>query len=381
MSSRIYLDYCATTPVHLRVREKMSQALDVDFGNPSSMHWAGKDSKQLMAQARAEVAEGIRCHPDEITFTSGATEADNLALFGTLRLYQPNEAHLITSSIEHHAILHAAAHLEREGYSVTYLPVDENGLVNPEDVWQAIRPETKLISIMYVNNEVGSIQPIAEIGRIAREHNIWFHTDAVQAMSLFDVNVDDLNVDMLSLSAHKIYGPKGVGALYVKAGLELTPMLVGGPQEHSLRAGTENVPGIIGLGAAMSLVCQHRADQRTRLLRLRKYLVNGLQSIGPAVIVNGLEEKTASHILSISFVGVDAEMMLIRLNGEGIAVSLGSACNSKSIEPSHVLSAMKLTQEQIESTLRISLGMTTTQEELDLVIGAVVRVLPRVSVH
>lgn len=381
MSSRIYLDYCATTPVHLRVREKMSQALDVDFGNPSSMHWAGKDSKQLMAQARAEVAEGIGCRPDEITFTSGATEADNLALFGTLRLYQPNEAHLITSSIEHHAILHAAAHLEREGYSVTYLPVDENGLVNPEDVWQAIRPETKLISIMYVNNEVGSIQPIAEIGRIAREHNIWFHTDAVQAMSLFDVNVGDLNVDMLSLSAHKIYGPKGVGALYVKAGLELTPMLVGGPQEHSLRAGTENVPGIIGLGAAMSLVCQHRADQRTRLLRLRKYLVNGLQSIGPAVIVNGLEEKTASHILSISFVGVDAEMMLIRLNGEGIAVSLGSACNSKSIEPSHVLSAMKLTQEQIESTLRISLGMTTTQEELDLVIGAVVRVLPRVSVH
>jgi len=381
MSSRIYLDYCATTPVHLRVREKMSQALDVDFGNPSSMHWAGKDSKQLMAQARADVAEGIGCRPDEIIFTSGATEADNLALFGTLRLYQPNEAHLITSSIEHHAILHTAAHLEREGYSVTHLPVDENGLVNPEDVRQAIRPETKLISIMYVNNEVGSIQPIAEIGRIAREHNIRFHTDAVQAMSLFDVNVDDLNVDMLSLSAHKIYGPKGIGALYVRAGLELSPMLVGGPQEHSLRAGTENVPGIVGLGAAMGLVCQHRADERVRLLRLRKYLVNGLQSIGPAVIVNGLEEKTASHILSISFVGVDAEMMLIRLNGEGFAVSLGSACNSKSIEPSHVLSAMKLTQEQIESTLRISLGMTTTQEELDLVIGAVVRVLPRVGVH
>jgi cysteine desulfurase len=381
MSSRIYLDYCSTTPVHSTVREKMSRALDVDFGNPSSMHWAGKDSKQLITQARVDVAKGIGCGPDEVIFTSGATEADNLALFGTLRLYPPNKAHLITSSIEHHAILHAAAHLEREGYSVTYLPVDENGFVNPEDVRNAIRPETKLISIMYVNNEVGSIQPIAEIGRIAREHNIQFHTDAVQAMSLFDVNVDDLNVDMLSLSAHKIYGPKGIGALYVRAGLELSPMLVGGPQEHSLRAGTENVPGIVGLGAAMGLVCQHRADERARLLRLRKYLVNGLQSIGPAVIVNGLEEKTASHILSISFVGVDAEMMLIRLNGEGFAVSLGSACNSKSIEPSHVLTAMKLPQDQIESTLRISLGMPTTQENLDLFLSAVARVFPRARVQ
>ena len=212
----------------------------------------------------------MKCHPDEITFTSGATEADNLALFGTLHQFPPNKAHLITSSIEHHAILHAAEHLEREGYSVTYLPVDENGLVNPEDVRNAIRPETKLISIMYVNNEVGSIQPIAEIGRIARERKIRFHTDAVQAVGLFDVNVDDLNADLLSLSAHKIYGPKGIGALYVRSGLELNPMLVGGPQENSFRAGTENVPGIVGLGAAMDLVRQHRAEQRTRLLELEE---------------------------------------------------------------------------------------------------------------
>ena len=381
MSSRIYLDYCATTPVHPSVREKMSCALDVDFGNPSSMHWAGKDSKQLMTQARADVADGIKCHPDEIIFTSGATEADNLALFGTLRLYPPNKAHLITSSIEHHAILHAAAHMEREGYSVTYLPVNENGLVNPEDVQGAIRPETKLISIMYVNNEVGSIQPIAEIGQIAREHKIWFHTDAVQAIGLFDVNVTNLNVDLLSLSAHKIYGPKGIGALYVRSGLELIPMVVGGPQEHSLRAGTENVPGIVGLGAAMNLVSQHRSDERARLLELRKYLVNGLRSIDPNVIVNGLEETTAAHILSISFVGADAEMMLIRLNGEGIAVSLGSACNSKSIEPSHVLTAMNLPREQIESTLRISLGMPTTKDEIDIFLGAITRVLPHAAVQ
>ncbi|MDP1713690.1 MAG: cysteine desulfurase family protein [Anaerolineales bacterium] len=381
MRSRIYLDYCATTPVHPKVRNSMLRCLDTDFGNPSSMHWAGNDSRQILTRARTEVAEGIGCRPGEIIFTSGATEADNLAFFGTMRLFPPKKAHLITSAIEHHAILHAAKRLEHEGYSVTYLPVDGRGLVEPEDVRRAIRPETKLISIMYVNNEVGSVQPIAEIGRIARESNIKFHTDAVQAIGLFDVNVDDLNVDLLSLSAHKIYGPKGIGALYVRSGLELTPMIVGGPQEHSLRAGTENVPGIVGLGAAMNLVRQHRAGERTHLLGLRKYLVNGLQTISPAVIVNGLEEKIASHILSISFVGADTEMMLIRLNGEGIAVSLGSACNSKSIEPSHVLTAMKLPQEQIESTLRISLGMPTTQEELDLFLKAVALVLPRVMVQ
>jgi len=389
MNPRIYLDYCATTPVHSSVRDTMLRALDTDFGNPSSMHWAGKDARQLIDRSRADVAGGIGCQPSEIIFTSGATEADNLALFGTLRraqddalrLFPPNKAHLITSAIEHHAILHAAHRLEQDGYSVTYLPVDEYGLVDPDDVERAIRPETKLISIMYVNNEVGSIQPIAEIGRVAHEHNICFHTDAVQAVGLFDVNVTELNVDMLSLSAHKIYGPKGIGALYVRSGIELAPMVFGGPQEHSLRAGTENVPGIVGLGAAMNLVRQHRADERVRLLGLRQYLIDGLQAIGPGVIVNGLGEETASHILSISFIGVDAEMVLIRLNNEGIAVSLGSACNSKSIEPSHVLTAMKLPQEQIESTLRVSLGMPTTKDELDILLGAIAHVLPRAVVQ
>ncbi len=381
MNSRIYLDYCATTPVHPSVLNAMMRAFDSDFGNPSSMHWAGKDSKQLINQARADVANGIGCQPSEIIFTSGATEADNLALFGTLRLFPSNEAHLITSAIEHHAILHAAHRLEQDGYSVTYLPVNEHGLVYLEDVRGAIRPETKLISIMYVNNEVGSIQPTAEIGMLAREHNIRFHTDAVQAVGLFDVNVDELNVDMLSLSAHKIYGPKGSGALYVRSGIELAPMILGGPQEESLRAGTENVPGIVGLGAATNLVCTIRAEERIRIMELRKSLITGLQSIGAAVIVNGLEEKTASHILSISFTGIDAEMMLIRMNTEGIAVSLGSACNSKSIKPSHVLTAMKLPQEQIESTLRISLGMPTTERELDILLGVIERVLPRAVIQ
>jgi len=360
----------------------MMRAFDADFGNPSSMHWAGRDSRQLIDQSRMDVAKGIGCRPAEIVFTSGATEADNLALFGLLHRFPPNEAHLITSTVEHHAILHAAHRLEEEGYSVTYLPVDERGFVDPEDVRRAIRPETKLISIIYVNNEVGFVQPIAEIGRIAREHGILFHADAVQAVGLFDVDVEKLNIDLLSLSAHKIYGPKGIGALYVRSEIELAPMILGGPQESSLRAGTENVPGIVGMGAAMTLVCEHRAKERTRLLGLRKYLIGGLQSLGLAVTVNGPEEeKIAPHILSISFIGVDAEMMLIRLNSEGIAVSLGSACNSKSIEPSHVLTAMKLPQEQVESTLRISLGMPTTEDELDILLSAIAHVLPRAVIQ
>jgi cysteine desulfurase len=378
MSSRIYLDYCATTPVHPSVRDAMLHALDTDFGNPSSMHWAGTDAKRRIDESRMDIAHGIGCRAAEIIFTSGATEADNLALFGTLHRFPSDEAHLITSAIEHHAILHAAQQLEQEGYSVTYLPVDGNSLVDPDDVRRAIRPETKLVSIMYVNNEVGSIQPIVEIGRIAQGHGVRFHTDAVQAIGTFDVDVDELNVDLLSLSGHKIYGPKGIGALYVRSGIEVAPMILGGPQERSVRAGTENVPGIVGLGAALHLVREHRMEERTRLSELRKCLIDGLRDVGPTVIVNGSEEAVAPHILSISFIGMDAEMLLIRLNAEGVAVSLGSACNSKSIEPSHVLTAMKLPQEQIESTLRISLGLPTTRDEIDRLLQAITRVLPRV---
>ena len=378
MNSRIYLDYCATTPIHPNVRNAMMRVLDADFGNPSSLHWVGEDARGLMDQAREDVAQGLRCRSEEIIFTSGATEADNLALFGTLSLFPSEEAHLITSAIEHHAVLHAARQLERDGYPITILPVDGRGVVNPDDVRKAIRPQTKLISVMFVNNEVGAIQPITEIGKIAREKNILFHTDAVQAVGLFDVNVDELAVDLLSLSAHKIYGPKGVGALYVRSEVELSPMIFGGPQERSLRAGTENVPGIVGLGKAMNLVREHRAEERARLTGLRKYLVDGLQALGSEVIVNGAEETTAPHIVSVSFAGADAEMLQIRLNNDGIAVSLGSACNSKSIEPSHVLTAMHLPAEQIESTLRISLGMPTTKEEIDFLLEAIMRALPRV---
>lgn len=380
MQTRIYLDYCATTPVHPRVRNKMLLALKVDYGNPSSLHWAGSAAKKLVDQARLDVAQGIGSSPDEILFTSGATEADNLALFGILRQFAPDDAHLIVSAIEHHAVLHAADLLERDGYAVTRLPVDRYGLVDPEDVRRAIRPETKLISVMYVNNEVGSIQPISQIGRIARDHKIPFHTDAVQAIGLFDVDIQALNVDLLSLSAHKIYGPKGIGALFIRSGIELAPMLVGGSQERSLRAGTENVPGIAGFGEAVNLVRQHRAAERVHLGELRKIMISGLQAISPEVIMNGLDGSVAPHILSVSFPGADAEMMLIRLNNEGIAVSMGSACNSQSIEPSHVLTAMGLPTQQIESTLRFSLGMPSSQKDVDLVLRALELILQRVLV-
>ena len=380
MERRIYLDYCATTPVHLQVREAMIAALDSEFGNPSSLHWAGQRALDLLKQARMDVASSLGCAPEEIIFTSGATEADNLALFGTLRLLPKNNAHLITSAIEHHAILHAAEQLEREGYAVTYLPVDSRGLVDPEDVRRAIRPETALVSIMFVNNEVGSIQPIAEISGIAHEYGIRFHTDAVQGMGLLDVDVNALGIDMFSLSAHKIYGPKGIGALYVRNGIKLLPLVVGGSQERSRRAGTENVPGILGLAAAMWLVRAHRTEERVRMLRLRERLINGLQAIGPGVTVNGPGDEVAPHVVSASFAGADAEMLLIRLNNEGFAVSMGSACNSKSIEPSHVLTAMGMPREQIESTLRISLGMPTTEEEIDQFLQALIHVLPFVTV-
>lgn len=381
MDTGIYFDYCATTPVHPDVRDRILRTLDAEFGNPSSLHWAGKDANLALYRARVEVAQGIGSRPDEIIFTSGATEADNLAILGTLHQFPPQEAHLITSTIEHHAVLHAVRQLEREGYSVTYLPVDQNGLVNLDDVRRSIRPETKLLSVMYVNNETGSIQPIAEIGRIAREHGVLFHTDAVQAVGLFNVDVNDFNVDMLSLSAHKIYGPKGIGALYIRSGVKITPLILGGPQEQSLRAGTENLPGISGLGAAMTLVRQRRKEEHARLLELKNYLIDGMQNLGLGMIVNGSPEWTAPHVVSVSFMGADAEMLLIRLNADGIAVSLGSACNSKSVEPSHVLTAMRLTQEQIEATLRISLGMPTTRQEIDLLLEALAREIPRVAVQ
>lgn len=365
MPPRIYLDYCATTPVHAEVRRAMLAALDGTGGNPSSMHWAGQEAAGRVAEARLEVARGIGCRPDEVYFTSGATEADNLALLGVLRQRESGRGHLITSAVEHHAILHAARQLAREGHAVTLVPVDGQGVVDPGEIAKAIRPDTALISVMLVNNEVGAIEPVAEIGRLARRHGITMHTDAVQGVGLLDVDVDELGVDLLSLSAHKLYGPKGVGALYVRAGTRIAPIAHGGSQEKSLRPGTENVPGIVGLGAALRLAREYKAAERQRLLGLRQRLIDGLRRRLPQVVVNGPAAAAAPHVLSVSFPGADAEMMLFRLNEAGIAASMGSACTSKSIEPSHVLTAMGLPRERIEGTLRLSLGLPTSVDEVE----------------
>jgi cysteine desulfurase len=367
----VYLDYAATTPIHPSVRAAMLTAFDETFGNPSSSHWAGHAAAQRLEQARAEVAQRIGAPPATICFTGGATEADNLALLGVMRCRAPGSAHLITTAIEHHAILHAARQLEHEGYAVTYLPVDGRGLVDPEAVRQAMRPETALVSVMLVNNEVGGVQPMAAIGQVAHAAGALLHCDAVQALGVQGIAVDALGVDLLSLSAHKIYGPKGVGALYLREGVALSPTTYGGSQERQRRAGTENVPGLVGLGAAARLTLEHHARARGRLQELRQQLLAGLSAAGLPFCVNGSDEHVAPHVLSISFPNTDGEAMLYRLNAAGIAVSTGSACTARSVEPSHVLTAMGLTRAQIDGTLRVSLGYPTTPEDISAFLDAI----------
>jgi cysteine desulfurase len=368
MSQEVYLDYCATTPMHPDVREAMLATLEDSFGNPSSMHRKGQESKRLLENARQQVAQGLSAQAEEIVFTSGATESDNLAVLGTLRASSPDRKHLITCAVEHHAILHPAESLAQGGYDVSVLPVDQYGRVDPDDVRRSIRKDTALISIMLVNNEVGTIQPIKEIGAIAREHGVWLHTDAVQGVGLLEIDVDELAVDLLSLSAHKIYGPKGIGALYIRRGTHLHPIIHGGTQEASLRPGTENLHGIVGLGAAVSLTLAHKKDEMKRLGRLRKRFLEGLRQRLPGTIVNGPSEECSPHIISTSFPGTNGEMMLFHLNTRGIAASMGSACTTESIEPSHVLTAMGLPREQIEGTLRFSLGYPTEDDEISYVL-------------
>jgi len=342
----------------------MLPALREKFGNPSSLHWAGQEARGSLEVARQHVANALGARPEEVYFTSGATEADNLALCGVMRRCPPERSHLVTSAVEHHAILHTARALQDEGYAVSYVPVDGKGRVDPDDVRRAIRAETGLISIMLVNNEVGTIEPVREIGMAARERGVLMHTDAVQGLSYVDTDVGDLCVDMLSLSGHKMYAPKGIGALYVRQGVILSPTLHGGPQERGLRAGTENVPGIVGLGVAVELAVRRRAEERDRLRRLRQALVDGLMELNLDVIVNGDPVHCVAHVVSMSFRGAEAEAVLFRLHNRGFAVSMGSACTAQSIEPSHVLAAMGLPSEYLRGTIRVSMGVPTTEEEV-----------------
>ncbi|WP_028539915.1 cysteine desulfurase family protein [Paenibacillus sp. J14] len=362
----IYIDHAASTPIHPEVAETMLQVMREQFGNASSVHYYGREAKRLVNGARDTVAKHIGCRPDELVFTGGGTESDNLALFGTAYARKAEGRHIITTSIEHHAVLHSCERLEKDGFEVTYLPVDRYGLVHPEQVREAIRPDTILISVMYGNNEVGTIQPIAEIGEIARERGIVFHVDAVQALGALPISCRDLPVDLMSFSSHKINGPQGVGALYVRKDLVLEPMQHGGLQERKRRAGTENMAGIAGFAKAVELAAAERGARVAHDEELIRELLSALEQriTREAFHVNGHPTHRLPHIINISFPEVDSETMLMNLDMEGIAASSGSACTSGSLEPSHVLEAMHLPESFLRSAIRFSVGMGNTREEI-----------------
>jgi len=367
--SVIYLDHAATTPVHPQVVEAMLPYFSERYGNASSLHTLGREAHQALEQARADVAGILNCSPVEIVFTSCGTESDNLALRGAAWMNRQRGDHIITSSIEHHAVGHTCEQLERNfGFEVTYLPVDEHGLVDPAAVERAIAGTTVLISIMYANNEVGTIEPIAEIGEIARNHGIAFHTDAVQAAGALSLDVQELNVDLLTLSAHKFYGPKGVGVLYVREGLEILPVLTGGGHERGLRSGTENVAGIVGLAAALKLAEERREEESQRLRALRNRLVGGvLSSVGHCRLLGHPDSRLPNNA-SIAFEYVEGEGILIGMDLEGIAASSGSACSTGSSEPSHVVTAMGVPPDVARGSLRMTLGHENTEEDVDRVL-------------
>ncbi|MCG0277529.1 MAG: cysteine desulfurase NifS [Thermanaeromonas sp.] len=351
--------------------------LKEEFGNPSSLYSWGRQAKKAIEEARARVAGLIGAQPEEIVFTSGGTEADNMALIGVAYANQKKGKHIITSSIEHHAVLDTAQYLQRQGFKVTFLPVTPEGLVRVEDVEEAITDETILISIMHVNNEVGTIQPIQEIGKLARERGIIFHTDAVQSVGKIPVNVDELNVDLLSASAHKIYGPKGVGCLYIRKGTRIQPLLHGGGQERKRRAGTENVPGIVGFGKAAELAGQELESEGKRLKALRDKLIDGVLERIDHVQLNGDRERRSPINANFSFKYVEGESILLSLDMKGIAASSGSACTSGSLDPSHVLLAMGIPHEVAHGSVRMTLGRDNTEEDIDYVLEVLPEIIER----
>lgn len=373
---RVYLDHSATTPIRPEVVEAMQVALTEDFGNPSSVHGYGRAAKKALEEAREQVAELIGAQPNEIIFTSGGTEADNMALIGTALANQKKGKHIITSSIEHHAVLDTCRWLEKNGFEVTYLPVDKDALVRVEDLLAAIRDDTILISIMHVNNEVGTIQPIEEIGKIAKEKGIIFHTDAVQSIGKIPVNVDDLQVDLLSASAHKIYGPKGVGCLYVRKGTRIQPIHFGGGQERKRRPGTENMPGIVGFGKACELARKELPEEQ-KLVVLRDKLIDGLLERIPDCQLNGHRTKRVPTNVNVSIRYLEGEAMLLSLDLKGIAASSGSACTSGSLDPSHVLLAMGICHEIAHGSLRMTLGRGNTEEDIDYVLEELPKIVER----
>jgi cysteine desulfurase len=365
---QIYLDYAATTPSHPEVVKAMQPYFAGAFGNPSSLYSCGQEARDAIEEARARIASLVGAGDEEIVFTAGGTEADNSAVKGMAFTSEGKGNHLITSSIEHHAVIESCRFLEGRGFRVTYLPVDKYGLVDPADVKKAISGKTILISIMQANNEVGTIEPIAEIGRIAKEAGVFFHTDAVQTAGHLPINVDELNVDLLSISAHKLYGPKGVGALYIRKGVNLIPFMHGGEQEEGRRAGTENVAGIVGFGKAVEIAQLEMGEESKRLRRLRDQLIKGIWERTGQVRLNGHPVRRLPNNVNMSVSFVEGEAMCLRLGLEGICVSTGSACSSSSREPSSVLLALGLPAEQARGSLRFTLGKWTTEEDIQRVI-------------
>ncbi|MFA7573505.1 MAG: cysteine desulfurase NifS [Lutispora sp.] len=377
MNKKIYLDHSATTGTRPEVLEEMLPIFTTNYGNPSSVHSFGRDAKKLVDQARIKVAKALGALPEEIYFTAGGSEADNWVLKGITYANKNKGNHIITTVIEHHAILHTCEQLEKEGYKVTYLPVDNYGMISIEDLKAAITDETILISIMYANNEIGTIQPIDEIGKIAKERKIYFHTDAVQAVGNIKIDVKAQNIDMLSLSAHKFYGPKGIGALYVKKGTKIFNLISGGGQERGKRAGTENVPGIVGLGKAIELAADNIDEYNAKLLTMRKKLIDGVMERIPYTRLNGHPEKRLSNNANFCFQYIEGESLLLNLDMKGIAGSSGSACTSGSLDPSHVLLSIGLPHEIAHGSLRLTLGQDNTEEDIDYVLEVLPEIVER----
>lgn len=377
MKKFIYLDNAATTKTAPEVVEAMLPYFTEHYGNPSSVYELASDSKKAVDEARAVIAKALGAADNEIYFTAGGTESDNWAIKATAEAYRAKGKHIITTKIEHHAVLHTAQYLEKQGYEVTYLDVDEDGLIKLDQLKAAIRPDTILISVMFANNEIGTIEPIREIGEIAKEHGVLFHTDAVQAFGKLPINVDECHIDMLSASGHKLNGPKGIGFLYIRKGIKIRSFIHGGAQERKRRAGTENVPGIVGLGKAVELAVAHMEERAKKEEELRDYLMDRVMKEVPYTRINGHRTKRLPNNANFSFQFIEGESLLIMLDMEGICASSGSACTSGSLDPSHVLLAIGLPHEIAHGSLRLTLDAETTKEELDQVVEAIKRIVER----
>lgn len=375
MSDLIYLDHAATTAVHPDVLKEMLPYFTDKFGNPSSVYGFAANNKNKLTEARETIAGALGAKSEEIYFTAGGSESDNWALKCTAEAYGVHGGHIITTKIEHHAILHTCKYLQNRGYDVTYLDVDENGLVDLNTLEAAIRPDTFLISIMFANNEIGTIEPIKEIGEIAHRHGILFHTDAVQAFGQIPIHVDEMNIDMLSASGHKFNGPKGIGFLYIKKGLKLKSFIHGGQQERGRRAGTENVPGIVGIAKACEMAMAEMEERMKKETELRDYLIERILKEIPYTRLNGHSKKRLPNNVNISFQFVEGESILIMLDMAGICASSGSACTSGSVDPSHVLLAIGLPHEIAHGSLRLTIGYENTKEEMDTVVDNLKRII------